>query len=106
MDPLRRWFGSRVRPDPAEVLARHRAAGHRLDPLVRVFYVFPVYWLATHLDELRPLLSPAGQMIGLVFAASLTDLQTGYALAPSELDQALEVAQATEVTRVATGACV
>jgi S1-C subfamily serine protease len=53
-----------------------------------------------------PLLSPAGQMIGLVFAASLTDLETGYALAPSELDRALDVAQAADVTRVATGACV
>lgn len=53
-----------------------------------------------------PLLSPAGQMIGLVFAASLTDLDTGYALALSELDQALAVAEATEVSPVPTGACV
>lgn len=53
-----------------------------------------------------PLLSPAGQMIGLVFAASLTDLETGYALAPSELDRALAVAEAPEVAPVPTGACV
>lgn len=53
-----------------------------------------------------PLLSQAGQLIGLVFAASLTDLDTGYALAPSELEPALAVAAASDVSRVSTGACV
>lgn len=53
-----------------------------------------------------PLLTPQGQMIGLVFAASLTDLETGYALAPSELEPALAVASAESVTSVPTGACV
>ena len=52
-----------------------------------------------------PLLSTQGQMLGLVFAASLTDLDTGYALAPAELEQALAVASADQVTAVRTGAC-
>ena len=53
-----------------------------------------------------PLLDEQGLMLGLVFAASLTDLETGYALAPSELEQALGVAAAGEVAPVPTGACV
>jgi S1-C subfamily serine protease len=52
-----------------------------------------------------PLLSPEGAMLGLVFAASLTDRETGYALALSELDRALAVAAAEQVSPVATGAC-
>lgn len=53
-----------------------------------------------------PLLSTQGQMLGLVFAASLTDLDTGYALALGELERALDVARADQVTAVPTGACV
>ncbi len=53
-----------------------------------------------------PLLSTDGQVIGLVFAASLTDPDTGYALAQSQLAAALEVAAGPEVDPVAsTGAC-
>ena len=53
-----------------------------------------------------PLLSVDGQVIGLVFAASLTDPDTGYALAQSELASALSVAAAPEVAAVpTTGAC-
>jgi len=53
-----------------------------------------------------PLLSDAGQMLGLVFAASLTDPDTAYALAPDELADAVSVASAGTVTAVPTGACV
>lgn len=53
-----------------------------------------------------PLLSPDGTVIGLIFAASLTDLETGYALAPPELENALAAASAKQVTPVPTGACV
>jgi S1-C subfamily serine protease len=53
-----------------------------------------------------PLLDAEGRVLGLIFAASLTDLETGYALAPSELDRALGVAAANEVSAVPTGACV
>lgn len=53
-----------------------------------------------------PLLGLDGRLVGLVFAASLTDLDTGYALAPSELARALTVAAAEQVTAVPTGACV
>jgi S1-C subfamily serine protease len=52
-----------------------------------------------------PLLALDGEVIGLVFAASLTDPDTGYALAQSELARALQVAEAETVTAVPTGAC-
>ena len=53
-----------------------------------------------------PLLDPQGQVLGLIFAASLTDLETGYALTPAELDEALAVATSDAVSPVPTGACV
>mgnify|MGYP001824428575 FL=1 len=52
-----------------------------------------------------PLLSPTGDMLGLVFAASLTDRETGYALSPGELAAALDVAASSATTPVPTGAC-
>ncbi len=52
-----------------------------------------------------PLLSPTGDMLGLVFAASLTDRETGYALSPGELEAALDVAASSATTPVPTGAC-
>lgn len=67
---LRRWLagpaerGAR-RPGSAEgapsiarPLRRARAASVRAEALLRVFYVFPAFWFATHLDELSPLLDP------------------------------------------------
>jgi S1-C subfamily serine protease len=53
-----------------------------------------------------PLLTLDGEIAGLVFAASLTDPDTGYALAQSELAEALRVAAAENVSPVPTGACV
>lgn len=53
-----------------------------------------------------PLLSVDGEVVGLVFAASLTDPDTGYALAQPELAEALQVAVAENVSAVPTGACV
>ncbi|SEF13105.1 MarP family serine protease [Jiangella alba] len=51
-----------------------------------------------------PLISPDGTVLGVVFAASLTDPDTGYALAPSEFtDVAADAAEATEP--VSTGSC-
>ncbi|HEU0042250.1 MAG TPA: trypsin-like serine protease, partial [Jiangellaceae bacterium] len=44
-----------------------------------------------------PLVSTDGTVYGVVFAASLTDPDTGYALAPSEVHDLLEqAAQATD----------
>lgn len=54
---LRKIFASRTPPR-----ATHRAhtqAGARLDPLIRVIYAFPLYWVASRLPELTPLLDPA-----------------------------------------------
>jgi S1-C subfamily serine protease len=50
-----------------------------------------------------PLVADDGLVYGMVFAASLTDPDTGYALTPSELDPALEAAPASEP--VPTGVC-
>jgi hypothetical protein len=51
-----------------------------------------------------PLIADDGLVYGVVFAASLTDPDTGYALAPSEVVGALSAVQATEP--VPTGVCV
>ena len=51
-----------------------------------------------------PLVADDGMVYGLVFAASLTDPDTGYALTPSEVGPALDAAAATEP--VPTGVCV
>jgi S1-C subfamily serine protease len=52
-----------------------------------------------------PLLGPGGRVMGLVFAASLTDSETGYALALSELAEATRLAGVDDVAAVSTGAC-
>ena len=51
-----------------------------------------------------PLLSSSGQVVGVVFAKSLDDDQTGYALTLAEAAPVLQAA-ATARTRVSTGAC-
>jgi S1-C subfamily serine protease len=52
-----------------------------------------------------PLVADDGLVYGVVFAASLTDPDTGYALAPSEVGSALEAADAA-TEPVPTGGCV
>ena len=52
-----------------------------------------------------PLVADDGLVYGVVFAASLTDPDTGYALAPSEVESALEAADAA-TDPVPTGGCV
>ncbi|HTY72234.1 MAG TPA: MarP family serine protease [Actinomycetes bacterium] len=51
-----------------------------------------------------PLLSPSGSVLGLVFAASLDDPQTGYALTAKAVAPALAAGRSA-TTPVATGAC-
>ena len=51
-----------------------------------------------------PLLSAAGQVVGVVFAKSLDDEQTGYALTLAEAAPVLTAAS-TARGRVDTGAC-
>jgi S1-C subfamily serine protease len=51
-----------------------------------------------------PLLSSSGQVVGVVFAKSLDDDQTGYALTLAEAAPVLQAA-ASARTRVSTGAC-
>ncbi|MGF1511184.1 MAG: hypothetical protein ACFB9M_16955 [Myxococcota bacterium] len=57
---LRRILRSRTKPKSwSAVLTAHRVAGNRAEAAVRIFYCFPLFWLATHLSELTPLLRPA-----------------------------------------------
>ncbi|MFB9377637.1 MarP family serine protease [Kineococcus gynurae] len=51
-----------------------------------------------------PLLTPGGEVAGVVFARSLDDDQTGYVLTPVELDRVLAVV-GNSTTPVGTGAC-
>jgi S1-C subfamily serine protease len=51
-----------------------------------------------------PLLDPQGRVVGLVFAASVDDPSTGYALTPHEVRPALEASRTTDAA-VSTGPC-
>jgi S1-C subfamily serine protease len=51
-----------------------------------------------------PLVSTSGRVLGLVFAASVTDKETGYALTTSQIAQAA-AAGLTRTTAVDTGEC-
>ena len=51
-----------------------------------------------------PIINPRGQVVGVVFAASVTDAETGYALTRDQVQVAAEQGRAgTEP--VSTGAC-
>ena len=51
-----------------------------------------------------PLVSPQGGVLGVIFAASVTDKSTGYALTASQVANAAERGAAAS-SRVDTGAC-
>ncbi|NJK88788.1 MAG: hypothetical protein HC923_04900 [Myxococcales bacterium] len=53
---LRRLFSAPG--DTPRPFTQLTAASVRVEGLLRVFYVFPLYWYLSHLDELRPLLAP------------------------------------------------
>ena len=50
------------------------------------------------------MLDPDGRVVGLVFAASVDDPSTGYALTPDEVRPALDASRTTSAA-VPTGAC-
>jgi S1-C subfamily serine protease len=52
-----------------------------------------------------PLLSPDGRVVGVIFAKSLDDASTGYALTTTEVQPVLQAA-ASASTPVSTGSCV
>ena len=58
-----------------------------------------------HGDSGAPLIDKSGAVVGVVFASSATDQQTGYALMPSAISTALKNAGDNQAS-VATGACV
>jgi len=51
-----------------------------------------------------PLLSPAGRVYGVVFAAAVDRSDTGYALTAAEVQPTARASSAT-TTRVSTGQC-
>lgn len=51
-----------------------------------------------------PLISPAGKVLGIIFAASLTDKMTGYAITDSQAADALAAGRTARV-EVSTGGC-
>lgn len=54
-----------------------------------------------------PLVAGDGEVYGMIFAASLTDTDTAYALSPDEVSAAMDAAStAPEGTAVSTGSCV
>ncbi len=55
-------------------------------------------------DSGGPLLNSAGDVVGVVFARSTTDTETGYALTSAQVNTALETADVA-VAAVSTGAC-
>ncbi len=58
---LRRAFASSVPVSSfGAPLRTVRRGAFRLEGVLRAFYVFPIFWLVTHLHELRPLLDPQG----------------------------------------------
>ena len=56
-------------------------------------------------DSGAPLIAADGSVVGMVFASSATDVETGYALVSSLLTDALDEAKGAD-TQVDTGACV
>ncbi len=52
-----------------------------------------------------PLLAPDGRVVGVIFAKSLDDPSTGYALTTTEVQPVLQAA-ASASTPVSTGSCV
>lgn len=61
---LRRRLASPDRPSSVTaVLQEHRRASNQIEALLRVFYAFPLFWYATHLHLLSPLLEPRSPML-------------------------------------------
>ncbi|WP_328294377.1 MarP family serine protease [Kineococcus sp. NBC_00420] len=66
--------------------------------------VYSVYSTVRPGNSGGPLLSADGRVVGVVFAKSLDDEQTGYALTPTELDRVLAEA-GSRTAEVSTGSC-
>ena len=115
-------MGPKLRPSDSAIVAGFPLNGpFRLDP-ARVRDVFKargadiygspgvvreVYSLFARVEPGNsggPLLSPLGQVVGIVFAKSLDDDSTGYALTMDEARPVLEAAKGSS-SRVSTGGC-
>ncbi|NAZ82746.1 MarP family serine protease [Kineococcus sp. R8] len=89
----------------ARVRAVLKAQGRDIyDRAVVVRDVYSVYTTVEPGNSGGPLLTEDGEVAGVVFARSLDDVSTGYALTPDELDDVLATA-GTSTTAVDTGAC-
>ncbi|MGH3471724.1 MAG: trypsin-like serine protease, partial [Nocardioidaceae bacterium] len=65
---------------------------------------YSIYSLVREGNSGGPLVSPSGQVIGVVFAASLTNSRTGYALTSKQVQHAAS-AGSRSTARVGTGGC-
>ncbi|WP_432561472.1 MarP family serine protease [Kineococcus sp. SYSU DK003] len=91
--------------EPARVREVLLAQGRDIyDTVDVVREVYSVYAQVQPGNSGGPLLSEDGEVVGVVFAKSLEDAQTGYALTPDELDAVLAAA-GSSTTPVPTGAC-
>ncbi|WP_432541905.1 MarP family serine protease [Kineococcus sp. SYSU DK002] len=91
------------RAEPARVRQVLQAQGRDIrDTADVVREVYSVYAQVQPGNSGGPLLTEDGRVAGVVFAKSLDDERTGYALTPDELDAVLAAAGTTEVP---TGAC-
>lgn len=52
-----------------------------------------------------PMITPDGQVVGVVFGAALDDSETGFVLTAEQVSEALDVAAGTATTPVDTGQC-
>ena len=93
------------RLDPARVRDLLRATGADIygNPGV-VREIYSLFAKVEPGNSGGPLLSPDGQVVGIVFAKSLDDSQTGYALTLAEARPVLEVA-GRSFAPVNTGGC-
>lgn len=98
--------GGRLRQEPARVRGEMEVLG--LDIYGEQTVLRDVVSLRSDVrpgNSGGPLLNKDGQMSGLIFAASLTTQDTGYALAVSSLAEALAAAEGGAAEPVSTGRC-
>lgn len=95
-----------LRADPVRIRGEHELRGRDIyDDQVVQREVLSVRGTIRPGNSGGPLVAGDGLVYGVVFAASLTDPDTGYALTPSEIDAALLAAPAA-AEPVSTGGCI
>jgi S1-C subfamily serine protease len=65
---------------------------------------YSVYSLVRQGNSGGPLVDPRGRVLGVIFAASITDSRTGYALTADQVSEAADAGRAS-TGEVDTGSC-